>query len=199
MADEHFSRFQQIDAAEKSILTELEDSSWGRLFSFQEIMVLAKHMTAYRLPPGGTLFKEGDRAPFLCLVYAGQVDVFKEDGQGVQKWLISIGKGKTLGEMSLIDKEPRSATCRAKMQTDVLILDEEASASLKQSTGTLSWCELGQGNQPSSAPFDRNASPEQRSARSCHALDLDVASAIKGAVGLRGKREKAAVKARLLG
>ena len=133
MADAHFSRFQQIDAAEASILTELEDSSWGRLFSFQEIMVLAKHMTAYRLAPGGTLFKEGDRAPFLCLVYAGQVDVFKEDGEGDQKWLISIGKGKTLGEMSLIDKEPRSATCRAKMETDVLILDEEALATLSSS------------------------------------------------------------------
>ena len=133
MSESHFSRFQQIDAAESSILTELEDSSWGKLFTFQEIMVLAKHMSAYRLPAGSSLFREGDRVPFLCLVYSGQVDVFKEDDDGTEKRLISIRKGKTLGEMSLLDQEPRSATCKAARETDVLILDEEALEKLKES------------------------------------------------------------------
>ena len=69
MSEAHFSKFDQVDAAESSILRELEDSTWGEVFNFQEILVLAKHMAAYRLPQGATLFKEGDRVPFLCLVY----------------------------------------------------------------------------------------------------------------------------------
>ena len=71
MSEAHFSKFYQVDAAESSILQELEDSTWGEVFNFQEILVLAKHMAAYRLPQGATLFKEGDRVPFLCLVYKG--------------------------------------------------------------------------------------------------------------------------------
>ena len=110
MSEAHFSKFDQVDAAESSILRELEDSTWGEVFNFQEILVLAKHMAAYRLPQGATLFKEGDRVPFLCLVYKGQVDVFKEGDDGKEKRLISIRKGRTLGEMSLVDQEPRSAT-----------------------------------------------------------------------------------------
>ena len=35
--------------------------------------------------------------------------------------------------MSLLDKEPRSATCKAARDTDVLILDEEALEKLKAS------------------------------------------------------------------
>ena len=132
MSEAHFSKFEQVDAAEASILTELEDSTWGDVFNFQEIMILAKHMSAYHLPAGAVLFKEGDRVPFLCLVYKGQVDVTKEDDDGTEKRLIAIRKGRTLGEMSLLDQEPRSATCRAARDTDVLILDEEALEKLKQ-------------------------------------------------------------------
>ena len=125
MSDDHFNRFEKIEATEPSVLNELEDGPWGSIFEFEEILVLAKHMSAYRLKKGHTLFKQGDRLPFVCFVVKGAVSVYKEDALGDIKKLIDLRSGKTLGEMSLIDGEPRSATCKALVDTDVLILDQE--------------------------------------------------------------------------
>ena len=133
MPSSHFTRFEKLSATDPGILSSLEEGPWGRVYNFQEILILAKHMVAYRLPAGSLLFEQGDRMSFVCFVVSGAVEVFKEDSNGQEKKLIVIKSGRSLGEMSLVDNEPRSATCRVAQETDVLILDSESLKAMEAS------------------------------------------------------------------
>jgi CRP-like cAMP-binding protein len=46
----------------------------------------------------------------MVLIIKGRVDVVKFDSQRTPKKITTIGPGKTIGEMSIIDGEPRSAS-----------------------------------------------------------------------------------------
>jgi CRP-like cAMP-binding protein len=132
MSSIHLGKFEKMNGTEPSVLARLEEGPWGSVYNFQEILILAKHMVGYRLPKGSLLFEQGDRANFVCFVLSGCVEVYKEDADGQEKKLIAIKAGKSLGEMSLVDKEPRSATCRALQDTEVLILDAEGLALIEE-------------------------------------------------------------------
>ena len=132
MSEAHFSKFEAINTGEFSTLSVLEDGAWGRLFDFRVLVTLANYFKPYRLKSGQTLFEQGDGAGFVCLIASGTIEVFKEDTSGQLKKLINMKAGKTLGEMSLIDGEPRSATCRAGKEAEVLILDEARFEALKE-------------------------------------------------------------------
>ena len=132
MSSVHFSKFEALNSGEFSTLQVLEDGAWGRLFEFQDLLTLANYFKPYRLTSGQTLFEQGDDQGFVCLIASGTVEVFKEDTTGVLKKLINMRAGKTLGEMSLIDGERRSATCRAGKDTEVLILDVERYDALRE-------------------------------------------------------------------
>ncbi len=82
-------------------------------FDRAEIRLLAHFMTAYRVPPGTEIIREGDPGDFMLLVIDGEVDIFKNDIEGFRKRIAIVGAGKTLGEMSMIDGEPRFSTCVA--------------------------------------------------------------------------------------
>ncbi|MCX7979048.1 MAG: EAL domain-containing protein [Bdellovibrionaceae bacterium] len=57
------------------------------------------------------VFSEGDRGDFAYLIEKGQVLVFVvRDGTEIP--IRVIGEGEVFGEMSLIDDEPRAASCR---------------------------------------------------------------------------------------
>ncbi|WP_338462539.1 cyclic nucleotide-binding domain-containing protein [Synechococcus elongatus IITB7] len=70
------------------------------------------------------LFRCGDSAAALYWIRAGQVGVFVADGSDEQheSLLRALGPGSLIGEMSLIDGQPRSATCRALEPTELYAL-----------------------------------------------------------------------------
>ena len=86
---------------------------------------LSWYVQVYKVPAGATIFKEGDRGSFMALIIQGQVEILKADGAGIQKRLTLISKGKTLGEMAIIDEEARSATCVATQDSVLLLLNDE--------------------------------------------------------------------------
>ena len=103
---------------------QLERSQWLADLGWPEIMTLASYMSSYKVPAGTAICKEGDLEVFLCLICDGVVDVVKEDSSGCSKVLTSISRGKTIGEMSLIDGEPRSATMMARSDVTILVLKQ---------------------------------------------------------------------------
>lgn len=105
---------------------ELEKSQWLADLGWDEIKTLAAHVTPYEVPAGTAICHEGDKEVFLCVICNGIVDVVKEDSSGSAKVLTSISRGKTIGEMSLIDGEPRSATMIAHTDTTLLVLKQAA-------------------------------------------------------------------------
>lgn len=89
----------------------LEKSPLFLGFSLEDIRKLAAFMKLYRAEPGVSILREGEPGDYMMLLLEGRVDVLKRDRQKRQKHLGSIAAGETLGEMSMVDGEPRSASC----------------------------------------------------------------------------------------
>jgi CRP-like cAMP-binding protein len=70
-------------------------------------------MQVYRAEPGNMIIREGDVDDYMLLIVQGKIDIVKTDKHGVLQPMTSAGPGMTIGEMSMIDGEPRFATCIA--------------------------------------------------------------------------------------
>lgn len=87
----------------------------------QEVDVLGQSMLMIRAEAGQALIREGEVGDWMLLVLAGTVDVAKrvevhaEDGTSSfsQSRIAVLKRGAALGEMSMLDSEPRHATCTA--------------------------------------------------------------------------------------
>jgi CRP-like cAMP-binding protein len=91
-----------------------------------ELSILARHMNVINIEKGGILFREGDRGDFICFVLDGIIDVIKESAQGGRVVIASLKKGRSIGEMSVIDDSPRSATARARSKASLLTLTKKS-------------------------------------------------------------------------
>jgi CRP/FNR family cyclic AMP-dependent transcriptional regulator len=69
------------------------------------------------LPAGVQLIGEGEPARSLFVVYQGELEICKRGSHGAEVRLAVLGPGDCLGEMSLIDIQPRSATARTLTDT----------------------------------------------------------------------------------
>jgi hypothetical protein len=71
---------------------------------------------------GMIVFREGESGDYACLVKTGEVEVVKLATPGAPP-IATIGPGQMFGELALLDNAPRMATARAKVETDVMIVD----------------------------------------------------------------------------
>lgn len=75
-----------------------------------------------RFKRGEAIVEQGKKSNALFIILTGRARVVSADGRGREVILASMTLGDYIGEMSLIDNEPHSATVRAEVQTDVLML-----------------------------------------------------------------------------
>ena len=99
-------------------------------FSRNDITALARYMDVYRAQPGEIIIREGDSGDFMLLIIEGEVDILKKGIRGEQQHMTSVGPGMTLGEMSMIDGEPRFATCLATRPTVFAVLSRDNMAKI---------------------------------------------------------------------
>ena len=97
-------------------------------FSASEVRLLAHFMGVYRAEAATEIIREGDGGDFMLMVLEGRVEVHKRDRWNTSQLLASVDAGRTLGEMSMIDGEPRFATCLAAEPTLIAVLDRESLA-----------------------------------------------------------------------
>lgn len=88
----------------------LENVQMFKDLEWPQIEALAGYVQIYRAPPGAILFREGDKGDFMCIVLEGKLEVRKEDNRHIDKTVTAILPGRSLGEMTIVDGEPRSAT-----------------------------------------------------------------------------------------
>jgi CRP-like cAMP-binding protein len=115
-------------------LSELENLGSGRIFNAEifalvgrspffadftrdDIDVLSGYMHIYRALAGQALIHEGDTGDYMLLIIKGEVDILKKNLLDVLQLVTSVSPGTILGEMSMIDGEPRFATCQAREET----------------------------------------------------------------------------------
>ena len=95
-------------------------------FDRGEIEMLAAHLRCYRAPAGAVVIREGDSGDFMVILLDGQCEIVRNDPTGVPRRISLAGPGKTLGEMSMIDGEPRFASCVALEDTLFAVLDRDS-------------------------------------------------------------------------
>lgn len=79
---------------------------------------LIKQMSLLELSEGQVLFAEGDDGDCLYVISEGEVSVTTGG-----KELAKLGPGAFFGEIALVTDQPRSATIRATVRTEVLAID----------------------------------------------------------------------------
>ena len=99
----------------------IESAQMFNDFPRSDTEVIAGYARAYSVKKGTTIFKEGGKGSFMCLVIDGRVDVYKEN-DGNTKRLTTIRPGKTMGEMALLDELPHSATTVAVEDTTLVLI-----------------------------------------------------------------------------
>jgi diguanylate cyclase (GGDEF)-like protein len=91
----------------------------------EEIRDLLQLLHPRELKKGGTLFRQGDPGGELFVVESGAlgIAVTLDDGKNLE--IAAFKKGDFFGEMSIFEKEPRSATCYAKSRSRLLAMNEK--------------------------------------------------------------------------
>jgi CRP/FNR family transcriptional regulator, cyclic AMP receptor protein len=82
--------------------------------------------------PGDTLFTEGSAGRELFIIHEGNVGIYK-DGSDGRVELARVGQGNIIGEMSLLDTLPRSATVVAIDPVKALVIGYAQFQSVMQS------------------------------------------------------------------
>ncbi len=90
--------------------------------SGNEIEVLANYMKAYEAEKNTVVINEGETEGHMCMLLQGRLEVHKQDETGHSKKLSTVRPGKTIGEMSLIDDLPHSATVIAAEDSKLLLI-----------------------------------------------------------------------------
>jgi CRP-like cAMP-binding protein len=73
-------------------------------------------------PKGTVLFRDGEPGNEMYVVQQGRVTISKRVGD-VEKILSSLGPGEFLGEMSILNAKPRSATATCAEDAKLLVID----------------------------------------------------------------------------
>ena len=87
--------------------------------------LIAAAVTKQRFKRGECIVEQQTKSDFLAIILTGRARVVTTDARGREVILATMRPGDYVGEMSLIDNQPHSATVRAEIQTDVLILGRQ--------------------------------------------------------------------------
>lgn len=99
------------------------------LFEFLErddLDEVAAHMSFMNLNPGDVLFNEWDKADFVCFIESGELDVTKKTGPATSSIMATLKRGRSIGEMSIINNFPRSATVIARSKVRLAVFPRSA-------------------------------------------------------------------------
>jgi signal transduction histidine kinase len=85
---------------------------------------VAGHARRLHVPAGGLVMQEGSAGDGLYLLLDGEVEVTRRCGDR-DVVLAVFGSGAVLGEMSMVERNPRSASVRALRDSEILVVEPE--------------------------------------------------------------------------
>jgi CRP/FNR family transcriptional regulator, cyclic AMP receptor protein len=92
------------------------------LLTTEQAQSVADSVVKRRFRRGELIVEQGRKSNSLFILLNGRARVLTADSRGREVILAVLESGDYVGEMSLIDNEPHSATVRAEVQTDMLVL-----------------------------------------------------------------------------
>ena len=91
-------------------------------FTSNELKVVASRCTMLEVEKGELVFKEGDKGDYMCFVASGMFDVLKQSEAGKSAPITTLTRGRSIGEIALVDDYLRSATVRANKKSSLITL-----------------------------------------------------------------------------
>lgn len=91
-----------------------------------ELAVVCKHMFEQSVKKDNVLFVEGMPGESLYIIMSGCVEITKEIKNNQKIVLAMMGPNDMVGEMSLIDSEPRSATAVTTEDSVLLVITKRS-------------------------------------------------------------------------
>jgi CRP-like cAMP-binding protein len=92
-------------------------------FSGDELDFFSRNLSLRSFPKKTTLFRKGDIGDYLFFIADGVVEVRLEaTGSSKTKLIAILGQGSCVGEMSIMDDYPRSATIVVRGPSELLVL-----------------------------------------------------------------------------
>lgn len=113
-------------------LAVLSTSPLFEMLSNQELEYVAELSRPRRFTAGQTVFEEGELGDSLYVIASGEVEVLRRAPAGEQRIIATLRAPEFFGEMSLIDKEYRSATVRSSTDAELLHLTAENLATFRK-------------------------------------------------------------------
>ncbi|MBN1284009.1 MAG: PrsW family intramembrane metalloprotease [Anaerolineae bacterium] len=87
---------------------------------------LSRAITMARFADGAVIFNKGDAGDAMYMIESGYIDIYAQDYTGAEKLLRTFRPGDVVGEFSLLDGQPRSASAHARRSLMVLALHRQA-------------------------------------------------------------------------
>jgi RsiW-degrading membrane proteinase PrsW (M82 family)/CRP-like cAMP-binding protein len=83
---------------------------------------LSRAISERRFTTNHVIFRQGTEGDAMYMIASGGIDIFVNDEHGNEKYIRTFKAGSIVGELSLVDGEPRSATAKANGNLIALVL-----------------------------------------------------------------------------
>lgn len=107
------------------LIPKLERMAMFEDFKREETTLLAGYLVGQRVDQGAVIFREGERTAHMCLLLEGRLEVLKGGQGGQLKKITDVTPGKLIGEISVIDGQPYSATVVASAPSVLVLMSRE--------------------------------------------------------------------------
>jgi len=98
-----------------------------------ELVIVAQYMKLSFFSEGEILFNEWDKGDYACFVVEGKLDVLERRDKDRYRTLASLERGKSIGELSIIENFPRLATLKASTNGSVITFSRDDFKELSES------------------------------------------------------------------
>ena len=109
------------------------------LLTNDQAQSIADSVVKRRFRRGEIVVEHGKKSNALFIMLTGRARVLTADQRGREVILAVLQPGNYVGEMSLIDNQPHSATVRAEVQSDMLVLGRAEFARCLPENSSLSY------------------------------------------------------------
>lgn len=113
---------EKLKYTDEEIAELLDKTQLADEFSWDQIVKISGFLTAYYVDNGEVIYHEGDHDESMAIIAKGSIKISKTDSEGNITILAQLHASQSLGEMALIDGEPRSADVIASTNVILLIL-----------------------------------------------------------------------------
>lgn len=108
----------------KPLVDLLDELEFFNDFSYAQVETISRYFGIVAVSQGETIFNEGDPGSYMLILISGRIAILKSGEHG--RHLLSYeGSGRIVGEMALLDRERRSATCVAELPCEFVTLSHD--------------------------------------------------------------------------